>query len=457
MTNTDEERNTMKEQRSVDYVYHREWRKENPVAVRGEGIYLHDESGRVFLDAVGGVYVVNVGHGLQEVADAMSAQARAIAFPYAGSFTTESEIALAETVIEMAPPGFVKAFFVSGGSEANEVAFKMARKYQMVKGRSERWRIMGRWQSYHGSTMATLSAGGKAGRRSDFQPYMMNFPHVDPPYCFRCPWDKSYPSCGVVCAGAVERLLVQEDTNSIAGFICEPITGAASGAVVPPQEYFPRVREICNRHDIVLIIDEVITGFGRTGANFAIDHWNVTPDIITCGKGIGSGYAPLGAVLIHERIHDAFLGSPSESVFTGYTYSGHPVTCAAGLAVLQYMRRKGLVAKAREDGKWFFAEAQRLRRHRCVGDIRGKGLMMGIEFVVDQVTNEPMEFAGKFVKRVVDEAWARSLILRSESGTIDGRSGEHILVSPPLIATREELGRILELLDQSIVAAAQAA
>jgi adenosylmethionine-8-amino-7-oxononanoate aminotransferase len=446
----------MTKQRNVDYVYHREWRKEHPVAVRGEGIYLHDESGRVFLDAVGGVYVVNVGHGWQEVADAMAAQAGAIAFPYAGSFTTESEIDLAETVIEMAPPGFVKAFFVSGGSEANEVAFKLARKYQIVKGHTDRWRIMGRWQSYHGSTMATLSAGGKAGRRSDFQPYMLNFPHVDPPYCFRCPWGKTYPSCGVICADAVERLLIQEDPNSVAGLICEPISGAASGAIVPPPEYFPRLREICDKHDILLIIDEVITGFGRTGANFAIDHWNVTPDIITCGKGIGGGYAPLGAVLIHERVHDAFLGSPHTSVFTGYTYSGHPVTCAAGLAVLRYMRRNGLVAKAREDGKWFFAKAERLRRHRCVGDIRGKGLMMGIEFVVDQETNRPMEPAGKFVNRVVDEAWARSLIIRSETGTIDGRTGEHILLSPPLIATRDELSRILDLLDQSIAAAAAA-
>jgi adenosylmethionine-8-amino-7-oxononanoate aminotransferase len=446
----------MKSQRNADHVYHREWRKEHPVAIRGEGVYLYDDSGRAFLDGVGGVYVVNVGHGLQEVADAMAAQARAIAFPYAGSFTTEAEIDLAETVIEMAPPGFLKAFFVSGGSEANEVAFKLARKYQMVKGRPDRWRIMGRWQSYHGSTMATLSAGGKAGRRSDFQPYMLNFPHVDPPYCYRCPWGRTYPSCDLACADAVDRLLVQEDPNSIAAVICEPITGAASGAIVPPPEYFPRLREICDRHDLLLIIDEVITGFGRTGANFAIDHWGVTPDIITCGKGIGSGYAPLGAVLIHERVHDAFLGSPHASVFTGYTYSGHPVTCAAGLAVLRYLRRNGLVKKAREDGEWFFAQAQRLRRHRCVGDIRGKGLMMGIEFVADPETRRPIEPAGKLVTRVVDEAWARCLIVRGETGTIDGRAGEHILVSPPLVASRDELGRILELLDQSIAAAAAA-
>lgn len=444
----------MRSKEKPDRVYHREWRKEHPVAVRGEGVYLYDDSGRCFLDAVGGVYVVNVGHGLQEVVDAMTQQARAVAFPYAGSFTTEAELQLAEEVIEMAPRGFVKAFFVSGGSEANEIAFKLARKYQILRGRPERWRILGRWQSYHGATMATLSAGGKAGRRSEFQPYMLNFPHVDPPYCYRCPWGKTYPGCGVICADAVERLLIQEDPNSIAAVICEPITGAASGAIVPPPEYYPRLRDICDRYDLPLIVDEVITGFGRTGANFAIDHWGVVPDIITCGKGIGSGYVPLGAVLIHERIHDTFLSSPQSGVFTGYTYSGHPVTCAAGLAVLRYLRRNDLVAKAREDGEWFFAKAQCLRHHPCVGDIRGKGLMMGIELVADAASRRPLEPVGELMRCIVDEAWARNLIVRGDTGTIDGRSGEHLLIAPPLVATRDQLARILDLLDESIGAAA---
>ena len=439
----------------ADRLYHREWRKELPVAVRGEGVYIYDAQGRRFLDTVGGVYVVNVGHGLQEVVDAMYRQASAIAFPYAGSFTTESELRLAEEVIEMAPPGFAKAFFVTGGSEANEVAFKLARKYQLVKGRPQRWRIVGRWQSYHGATMATLSAGGKAGRRTEFLPYMHNFPHVDPPYCYRCPWGKTYPNCGIDCADAFERVIVQEDPGSVAGIICEPITGAASGAVVPPPEYFPRLRETCDRHDLVFIVDEVITGFARTGRNFAIDHWNVVPDIITCGKGIGSGYAPLGAVLIHERIHDAFLSSAESSVYTGYTYSGHPVTCAAGLAVLRYLRRNGLVDKAREDGEWFFAQAERLLRYPWVGDIRGKGLFMGIEFVADAASRRPFESAGRFMRQVVDEAWTRQMIIRGETGTIDGRRGEHIILSPPLVATREEMTRMLDLLEESIVAAAK--
>lgn len=443
----------MTKTRNADYVYHREWRKEYPIAKRGEGVYLYDDHGRQFLDAVGGVYVVNIGHGLQEVAEAMADQARMIAFPYACLFTTEAELDLAECIIEMAPPGFGKAFFVSGGSEANEVAFKLARKYQMVKGRPERWRIVGRWQSYHGATMATLSAGGKAGRRADFQPYMLNFPHIDPPYCYRCPWGKTYPACGVACADALERLLVQEDANSIAAVICETIGGAASGAVVPTQEYFPRLREICDRNDLLLIVDEVITGFGRTGANFAIDHWGVSPDIITCGKGIGSGYAPLGAVLIKEHVYQALLASPYGNVFTGYTYSGHPVACAAGLAVLRYLRQNDLVRKAREDGEWFFTQAQALWRHPCVGDIRGKGLFMGIEFVANRESRRPFEPPGIFIRAVVDEAWQRGLIVSGESGTIDGQSGEHILISPPLIATRAELGKMLDLLDQSIAAA----
>jgi adenosylmethionine-8-amino-7-oxononanoate aminotransferase len=436
--------------RSTDYAYHRDWRKPLPLAVRGEGVHVYDAEGRRYLDAVGGVYVVNVGHGITEVADAMAEQARKIAFPYAGSFTTEAELDLAEEVIAMAPPGFKKVFFVAGGSEANEVAIKLARKYQLIKNRPGRWRVIGRWQSFHGATMATLSASGKVARRADFQPYLLNFPHIAPPYCYRCPWGQTYPGCGLLCAESLERLAIEEDIDTIMALIAEPITGAASGAITPPPEYYPKLREICDRHDLLLIVDEVITGFGRTGANFAINHWGVVPDIITCGKGIGSGYVPLGAVLIHEKVYDTFMASPYTSIFTGYTYAGHPVTCAAGLAVIRYLKHHNLVAKAREDGAWFFAQAQRLRRHRTVGDIRGKGLLMGIELVADATTGKPFEPSVKFHERVVDAAWNRGLIVRGESGTIDGHLGEHLLISPPLVATREEMASMLELLDQAI-------
>lgn len=436
--------------RNADFAYHREWRKEHPVAARGEGIYIHDENGRRYIDAVGGVYVVTIGHGVREVASAMAEQAASIAFPYAGAFTSAAELDLAEQVIEMAPKGFSKAYFVAGGSEANEVAFKLARKYQLVKGRTERWRILARWQSYHGSTMAALAASGKVTRRADFHPYMLNFPHVDPPYCYRCPWQATYPGCGVKCVQAVERALTHESSDTVAAIIVEPIGGAASGAVVPPPEYLPRLREICTREDIVFIADEVITGFGRTGAAFAVDHWDVVPDIITCGKGIGSGYAPLGAVLIHDRIYQALVSSPYASAFTGYTYSGHPVSCAAGLQVLRILRREGLIEKAREDGAWFFDNAQQLRRHSVVGDIRGKGLMLGIEFVADAQTKEPFDPSVGFAARVTEECWRRGMIVRSENGTIDGRRGEHIMLTPPLIATRDELSRIIGVLDEAI-------
>ena len=436
--------------RHLDYVYHRNWRKALPIAVRGQGVYVYDAAGRQFLDAVGGAYVVNVGHGIPDIAEPIAEQARRIAFPYAGSFTTEAELDLAEEVIAMAPTGFRKVFFVAGGSEANEVAFKFARKYQLIKGHQGRWRVIARWQSYHGATMATLSASGKVDRRADFEPYLLNFPHVAPPYCYRCPWNKTYPDCGVVCADDVERLAIDEGLETVMAIIMEPITGAASGAITPPPEYYPKLREICDRYDFLFIADEVITGFGRTGAKFAIDHWGVVPDIITCGKGIGSGYVPLGAVLLHEKVFDVFQGSPHASVFTGYTYAGHPVTCAAGLAVIRYLRAHNLVTKAREDGAWFFRQAQQLRRHPTIGDIRGKGLLMGLELVRDSETRAPFPASTNFHAQVVDAAWRRGLIVRGEGGTIDGHLGEHLLISPPLVATREEMKRMLDLLDEAI-------
>ncbi|HEY4866434.1 MAG TPA: aspartate aminotransferase family protein [Candidatus Dormibacteraeota bacterium] len=434
---------------ATDPVYHKRWHRPYPVAVRAEGIYVYDESGKQYIDAIGGSYVVAVGHGVKEVTDAMHAQAEAVCFPYVGTFTTQAEVDLASLVVDMAPPGLNKVFFLSGGSEATEVAIKMARKYHLLKGQGSRWRVIGRWQSYHGATIGAMSAGGHVGRRGDFEPYLLDFPHIDSPYCYRCPWHKTYPGCGLLCAHDLELTIRQSGVDTIAAFICEPISGSALGALVPPPEYYRQIREICDKYDVLFIVDEVITGFGRTGANFAIQHYGVTPDLIVCGKGLGSGYMPLGAVIIHDKVAEAFEASDS-ALFTGYTYSGHPVACAAGVAVIRYLQQHELVERARTYGAWFLDRLSALRSHPSVGDIRGMGMLAGIEFVADAQTRRPFPPELRFGGRVVSQAWERGLVIASETGTVEGVAGDHVMLAPPLIATKIELTQIIEILDAAI-------
>jgi len=435
-----------------DPVYHKTWGRDYAVAARAEGVYVFDADGRAYLDAVGGSFVVSIGHGVREVTDAMMEQARQVSFPYVGDFTTEAELELARQVLSMAPPGMAKVFAVSGGSEANEVAIKLARKYQLARGRSSRWRIVGRWQSYHGATLGAMSASGHSKRRSDFQPYLLDFPHIGPPYCYRCPWHLEYPSCRLACADDLEVAINRHGADSIAAFICEPIGGAADGAVVPPKEYFGRIREICDHYDILLITDEVITGFGRTGANFAVDHFGVVPDLITCGKGLGSGYAPIGAVVIHDKVVST-LESTHGSLFTGYTYSGHPIACAAGTAVLQYVKRHGLVERARREEPWLRELIGRMESHPTVGDIRGKGFLIGIELVADEQSKRPFPVDAQFGKKVVKHAWDLGMVMRSESGTVGGVAGDHLLLAPPLVTSRDDLTKMCSILDQALTAA----
>jgi adenosylmethionine-8-amino-7-oxononanoate aminotransferase len=434
----------------IGSLLHRDWRRHYPVVARASGSYLEDTDGHRYLDAVGGAYALSIGHGVKEVIDAIAAQANQVAFPYTGTFTTQAELDLAEEIIGMAPQGMHSVYFCSGGSEANEVAFKIARKYQLLRDRPERWRIVGRWQSFHGATLATLSATGHTGRRAEFLPYLLDFPHIDQPTCYRCPLQLSYPSCELACAEQLERTIALEGAASLAAFIGEPILGAAGGGAVPPDGYYERIREICDAHDLVFIADEVITGFGRTGANFAIDHYGVTPDVITCGKGISSGYLPLAAVIVHERIIEAFETSGSSAVFTGYTYSGHPVSCAAGLAVLRYIREHDLVTRARNEGERFIERMRGLARHETVGDVRGKGLLVGVELVADTTTKRPFPAETGFARRVVRYAWERGMVLHPMAGTLDGLVGEHLLLAPPLTTTREELNEIVEILDESL-------
>ena len=435
---------------SRDFVFRRSWGDHLPRVTHGSGPFLHTADGRAILDAVGGIFVVNVGYGVASIGQAMAKQASKVAFVYGGNFETDAENGLAEQVIALAPEGFGKAYFVSGGSEANEVAFKIARKYHLVGGQPERWRIMGRWQSYHGATMATLSVGGKVSRRREYRPYMLDFPRVTAPDPYRCPAGMTPEAYGRQCADEVERRILQEDPASLAAVIVEPVTGAGSGAVAPPPGYMERLREICDRFDLLLIADEVITGFGRTGRAFASQHFGMVPDLITFGKGVSSGYAPLGGVIIHQRVLDRFEKSDASSVFTGYTYSGHAVSCAAGLEVLRLLKEQELIERSAREGEAFLASAREKLRSGIVGDVRGKGLFAAVEFVEDRATKKPFPAERKIQQKVVAAAMKRDLMIRGETGLVDGEQGDHILLAPHFISDRSVLTDILDRLADAI-------
>ena len=433
-----------------DHVFYREWRKTLPMIDRGEGIYLYDRNGKKYLDGSGGPAVINIGHGVKEVIEAMMEQARKVCFPYVGHFVSEAQIELSEKVIDFAPPGMSRVYFVSGGSEATEIALKIARQYQLARGETSRVKIIGRWQGYHGATIGALSVSGHTSRRNDYQPYLLNFPHISPSYCYRCPFDKTYPECGMACAHELEKAIKQEGQNHIAAFIAEPFVGNSLGAVLPPPEYFPIIREICDRYGILFIADEVITGFGRTGKNFGIDHWNVIPDVVITGKGTGSGYTPLGAVIVHQKVYEAFEKSKRPSFFMGYTYSGNPLSCAAGLAVLRYIEKNRLVERSAQMGKYLFERFARMKELPMVGDIRGKGLLLGIELVQDKERKTPFPRSQKVAETLTDRAFQNGLILMSGAGTADGVSGDHTVVSPPFIITEKEIDELAGLLEKSI-------
>ena len=432
-----------------DRVFYRDWKKPYPVIDRGEGIYLYDREGKKYIDASGGPFVVNIGHGVLEVVAAMEEQARKVCFPYAGHFVSDVQIELAEEVIQFSPPGMARVYFVSGGSEGTEIALKLARQYHLERGDPSRVKVIGRWQGYHGATFGALSMGGHTRYRKDYLPYMLNFPHIHAPYCYRCRYGREYPSCGIVCAHELEKTIIQEGKESISAFISEPVTGSSLGAMAPPPEFFPIIRQICDRYGILLIIDEVITGFGRTGKNFGIEHWGVVPDLIITGKGISSGYTPLGAVIVHEKVYDVFTVSKRSTFFLGYTYAGNPLSCAAGLAVLRYLKKNGLVERAAQMGAYLFRRFESLKKMPIVGDIRGRGLLLAVELVQDN-RETPFPRSLKIAESIVQKAFEKGMIMLSGHGLEDGVVGDLLMLAPPFIVKEGEIDEMYHVLSKII-------
>jgi adenosylmethionine-8-amino-7-oxononanoate aminotransferase len=452
-------------------LFPRNYRKNYPVAVRGEGCYLFTADGRRLLDAGGGAAVVTIGHGVAQVAQAMAQQAARLAHVHSSQFHNEPAEELAAELLGMAPPNFRdggRVYFTSGGSEAVETALKMARQYFVERGEASRFRVVSRRQSYHGATLGALAVSGNQRRKQMYAPMLPEWGHIAPCYCFRCPFGLRYPECDVACAEELQTVFAEnaegDSASDLAAFIAEPIVGATLGASVPPPRYWPRIAEICRHHGILLIVDEVMTGMGRTGRPFAVNHWGaqpegIEPDLIVLGKGLASGYAPLGAVLVSRNIAET-IAQGSGSLFHGFTYNAHPVATAAALAVLRYARSRGLMERVPEAGAQMLQALEPLRRHACVGDIRGMGLLLGIEWVRDAATREPWPAEVRFADRIYDAALGASLpdalssngvLTYPVQGCVDGMRGDITLLAPPYIINSAEIAELVAALETAVV------
>lgn len=422
--------------------------------VEGKGVYVFDENGKRYLDAIGGVGVNNIGYGVEEVVEEITKQAGTLAFSYGGLVDNKPRQELAYKLQQWVPEGMgeTKILFCSGGAEANEAALKLAYQYHWERRKPTKQKVIGRWQSYHGNTIGALSMSGRTQWRIMHSPYLLDFPHIPPPYCYRCPWDKRYPDCGIKCAYELERIIRQEGVENIGAFITEPIIGTSMSAVVPPSEYYSIVRDICNEYDVLMIVDEVMSGIGRTGKKWGIDNWNVTPDMITTAKGITSGYSPFGALILGSDIWGS-IAKGSKIVMHSYTYGGNPLSCAAGIAVLNYIEKHNLVSKAGEMGDRLQEKLREaLEDLPYIGDIRGKGLFIGLEIVKDKESKEPFPVEYDVTDRIENETFNNGLlILGGVKGLIDGFAGDHIELLPPYILEDEHIDFIVSTLRKCIL------
>ncbi|MCA0326804.1 MAG: aspartate aminotransferase family protein [Proteobacteria bacterium] len=435
-------------------VFHRHLHHTPPAAVRGQGLWLEDASGQRYLDASGGAAVSCLGHGHPEVLAAMHAQIDRLAYAHTSFFTTEVAEQLASQLVRTAPEGISHAYFVSGGSEAVEAALKMARQYALEIGQSERSHFIARRQSYHGNTLGALAVGGNAWRRQQFAPLLIDVTHVAPCYPYRDRHDGETPEqYGQRLARELDETIQRIGPGKVLGFVAETVGGATAGVLVPVPGYFKAVRAVCDRHGVLLILDEVMCGMGRTGSLHACQQEGVVPDLMTIAKGLGGGYQPIGAVLAHGRVVQALSGG-SGFFQHGHTYLGHAVACAAALAVQQVIERAGLLQKVQRDGLLLRRLlAEKFQNHAHVGDIRGRGLFWGLELVQARASQAPFDPARRLHAQVKAAAFERGLLVYPMGGTLDGRYGDHILLAPPFIATEDELAQIVDRLAAAVDAA----
>jgi adenosylmethionine-8-amino-7-oxononanoate aminotransferase len=433
-------------------VIHRTWQTPLPVIILGEGIYLYDRDGKRYIDgAAGSSVVVNIGHGVQSVVEAMYEQGKRVSFAAPHVFTNERLLELGQMVRELAPGtmrGHCRTWFECTGTDAVDSAVRLAREYFVASGKPSKYVIIGRWQGFHGNNIAVAGIHGHTFRRRMYFPMFVNYPHIPPAYCYRCPFEKTYPDCGLKCARALETAIRQTGNENVAAFIAEPVVGAALGAVPAPPGYFEVIRDICDRYDVLMIADEVMTGWGRIGRWFGIEEWGVTPDIIATAKGMTSGYTPLSATIAKEEIWQKVEDS-GLPFLAGHTLNANPVSCAGTIVAIKYIEENNLLAHSKEVGAYLLERLQELLDYDIVGDVRGKGLMCGMEFVKDKETKEPFPPELKVSGRFQKEALKRGLVLFQCSGCVEGVEGDMMLVTPPLIITRQQVDEMIDIMKET--------
>ena len=432
-------------------IFHRVITNNWPQISHGKDCYLYAEDGRAYLDACAGVHVVSIGHGVPEITAAMQEQADKVCFTYA-RFLTQPQIDLADKLASIAPGDLNRVFFVSGGSEATEAGMKIARKYHLETGNPKKYKVITRWNSWHGNTIGALSMSGRSPWREDYIPYTLDFPHIPFPNPDHCPYCAGQSEC--VHSGAVEleRVIKQEGADYISAFIAEPISGTSCCGLKPPDNYFPEIREVCDRYNVLLIVDEVVTGFGRTGTNFGIEHWQgVVPDIMATGKGLSSGYTPIAATLVRDEVYDGIYKKQNHYVH-GHTYGGNPLSCAIALAVQNYIEDNDLVARCKKMGDLMHEQLLPLMDSPIVSAVRGgHGLLNGVEFCKDKASGEPFDPQQGVTAAVVNKVFDRGvLIMPGSPGMIDGVNGDHIAISPPFTIDEEQVAQTATTVAQAI-------
>lgn len=427
-------------------VFHRRIDRPMPRAVKAEGVWIYDESGKKYLDACGGPICVNVGHGRAEIAEAMAAQARQLAYVHGPMFTSAPVEALALRLAAHSPEGINRFYFCSSGCEAIETAIKLARQIHVARGESDRYRIISRWNAYHGATLGALSATGKTSMREPFLPLLGPSIHIPSPYCLRCHFGLSYPGCGVRCAHALDEAIQNEGPKTISAFLAETVLGSTIGAVVPPPEYYAIIRDICNHHGILLLLDEVMCGMGRTGKWFGLDHFGIAPDMITLGKGLNGGYAALSAVGCKKEHLDVLREKPGNFIH-GHTFSHHAVAAAAALSVVEILEREKLVERAQSLGRYLEKRLAPLADHPHVGQIRGIGLMWAIEIVRDKNSLASYPRKKKLTERLAERLMDMGVLVYKCTGFANG-DGDAIMLGPPFNITEPQLDMAVDAIDQ---------
>ena len=436
------------------HVFYRKLGHAYPKIVRGEGCWLIDDSGKRYLDAVGGAYVANLGHSNPEIAEAMAQQARQFGYLSGTMFTHGPVEELAAEIAETLPGDLSKLYFLCSGSEAVEAALKLARQYWIERGRPSKNRIIALAPGYHGSTLLALSASAREAYKAMFRPWLVDVHRIPASYPYRCECGGQSPTCPVCSGSVLEEAIVRLGADQVAAFIAEPVGGSSTGGSTPRPEYFRRVREICDRHDVLLIADEVLVGVGRTGTWWAMEPYGVAPDIMTLGKGISGGYAALSAIAAPKRIVDA-VAKGSGAFMHAQTFSHHPVACAAGVATMRYLKDHKLVERCARMGRILHERLAPLAQLPHVGDVRGRGLLAGIEFVEDKATRAPFPRAARFAETFADAALDAGLTVWPNVGHADGTSGDLAMIAPPFIVTEDEIGEIVSRLTAALQATVQ--